>query len=285
MAGRGAWRPRRSVLYTPGTRADRWAKALQGPADVAIADLEDAVPPAEKAAARAAVAAALRASGPGKTERGVRINAFPGPWAIADVDAIAPLQPELIAVPKVESVDDVRALDHALRVRGCDAGLLLLLETAKGVLRADVLATASRRTRAVAFGAEDYAASVGARRSPEGTEVLWARSRVVAAAAAAGVDAIDQVFPALGDAAGLERDARLGASLGYRGKMVIHPDQVAVVHQAYRPGPEQVAWARRVLDAAKQAGAGEGGVVVVDGAMVDRPLILQAERFLAMDRP
>lgn len=282
------WRPRRSVLFTPGVRADRWAKAIAGQADVAIADLEDAVPPADKASARRAVGEALLASRPGKAERGVRINAWPGPWAIRDIDVLAPLRPDLIAVPKAEVPDEIRGLDHALKDRGCDAGLLLILETAKGVLRAPELASCSRRVRAVAFGAEDYAASVGARRTPEGLEVLMARSRVVAAAAAAGIDAIDQVFTALGDLAGLERDTRFGAQLGYRGKMLIHPEQVEVVHRALRPDAEELAWARAVLEAAKSAPAGglaEGGVAVVQGRMVDRPLVAQAERVVAMDRP
>jgi citrate lyase subunit beta/citryl-CoA lyase len=277
-------RARRSVLFTPATRADRWVKAWQGPADVAVADLEDAVAPADKASARRGVAEALRASGATHAERAVRINAWPGPWAIADVDAIATANPDLIVVPKVEVPDDVRNLDHALRERGCAARLLLLFETARGVLAAPELARASRRTVAVGFGAEDYAASVGARRTAEGLEVLYARSRVVAAAAAAGVDAIDQVFVHLQDLQGLERDARFGAQLGFRGKMVLHPEQVGVVHRAYQPSKEELAWAQRVLDAAAAGGVAEGGVVVVDGRMVDKPLLAQAERLVAWSK-
>jgi citrate lyase subunit beta/citryl-CoA lyase len=278
------WKPRRSVLFTPGTRADRWAKALEGPADVAVADLEDAVAPPDKAAARQAVAEALRNSKPGKAERGVRINVWPGPWAIADVDALAPLNPDLVVVPKAEVPEEIRYLDHALRERSCQAGLLLVLETARGVLRAPELAASSKRIRAIAFGAEDYAASVGARRTPEGLEVLYARSRVVAAAAAAGVDAIDQVWADLEDTAGLEQDARFGATLGYTGKMLIHPKQVEVVHRALKPTLEQLQWAKAVMEAVQKRGVAEGGVVVVEGRMVDRPLIAQAERILALSR-
>ncbi|MCA1812509.1 MAG: CoA ester lyase [Halobacteriales archaeon] len=274
-------RLRRSVLFTPASRPDRWRKALPGPADVCIADLEDAVPPAEKAQARAALADALGAAPRGQAEVGVRINAWPSAWAQEDVDALAPLQPELVAVPKCEDPDEVRGLAAALQKRGCEAGLLLLVETARGVLRAPELALASKRVQAIAFGAEDYAASVGALRTAQGLEVLYARSRVVAAAAAAGIDAIDQVWPALKDLDGLERDARLGAQLGYRGKMLIHPDQVAPVHRAYRPSPDELAQARRILDAASAAGSEAGGLVVVDGKMVDRPLVLQAQRVLA----
>ncbi|HEV8359490.1 MAG TPA: CoA ester lyase [Candidatus Thermoplasmatota archaeon] len=278
------WKPRRSVLFTPGTRADRWAKALEGPADVAVADLEDAVAPADKVAARRAVAEALRQSKPGKAERAVRINVWPGPWAVADVDVLAPLNPELVVVPKAEVADEIRSLDHALQERGCAAGLLLVLETARGVLRAPDLALSSKRIRAIAFGAEDYAASVGARRTPEGLEVLYARSRVVAAAAAAGVGAIDQVWPNLEDIPGLEQDARFGATLGYTGKMLIHPNQVEVVHRALKPTLEQLQWAKQVMEAVQKSGVAEGGVVVVEGRMIDRPLIAQAERILALGR-
>jgi citrate lyase subunit beta/citryl-CoA lyase len=281
-----SYRPRRSVLFTPGTRADRWLKALEGPADVVIADLEDAVAPADKAAARRSVQQALRdaAKQPARAERGVRINAWPSGWATEDVDALAGSRPELVAVPKAEDPDEVRALSDALAKRGCEAGLLLVLETARGVLRAPELALASKRVRCVAFGAEDYAASVGARRTRDGLEVLYARSRVVAAAAAAGVDAIDQVFVDLDDLEGLEREARFAAQLGYRGKMLVHPGQVEPVHRAFRPTEAEVAWARGVLKAVGDAGVAEGGVVVVDGRMVDRPLIAQAERVLALAR-
>jgi citrate lyase subunit beta / citryl-CoA lyase len=276
-------RLRRSVLFTPGTRVDRWTKALQGPADVAVADLEDAVPPSQKDAARGAVAEAVRGAPAGRTERAVRINAWPSPWARADVAAIAPAAPELVVVPKAEDPAMVQALDLALRKGGCsEAPLLLLCETARGVLAAPALAAASPRVVALAFGAEDYAASVGAQRTPQALEVLWARSRVVAAAAAAGVEAIDMVCTALDDVAALEAEARLGAQLGYRGKMLIHPKQVEVVHQAYRPSAERAAWAARVVAAMEGARAEEGGVVVVDGAMVDKPLLVQARRILAL---
>lgn len=278
------WRPRRSVLFTPATRADRWAKALQGPADVAVADLEDGVAPGDKAQARRALAASLRSSSPGRVERGIRINAWPSPWALEDVEALAPLGPDLVVVPKAEEPEEVRGLDEALGKAGCDAGLLLVVETARGILAAAALARASPRVRAMAFGAEDYAASVGARRTPDSLEVLYARSHVVAAAAAAGVDAVDQVWVHLADLEGLEREARIARQLGFRGKMLLHPDQVAPVHRAFRPTAEEVTWARKVQEATKAAGAREGGVVVVEGRMVDRPLLLQAERILAEER-
>ncbi|MBI4392739.1 MAG: CoA ester lyase [Euryarchaeota archaeon] len=275
-------RPLRSVLFTPATRADRWLKALEGPADVAVIDLEDAVAPADKETARRSVADALKSTRAGKTLRGVRMNSWTSRWAKDDLEAIAPLRPDLVVLPKVESGDDVIGADLLLTERGCDAELLLIIETARGVMAASAIASASPRVRAVAFGAEDYAASVGARRTVDGLEVLYARSHVVASAAAADVDAIDQVFVDFKDAAGLERDTRFGAQLGFTGKQVIHPDQVPTVHRAFRPSAGEVAWAKKVLDAVRSAGTGQGGVVAVDGRMIDPPLIRQAERVIAL---
>jgi len=277
-----ALRLRRTLLFTPGTRADRWSSALAGPADVIMADLEDSVAPADKALARKAVAKAVQESKPGKVERGVRINPWPGELAQRDIDAIASLQPDAIMLPKVETADDVRTIDRYLTDMGCRSALIVQVETAKGVLHAESIAASCPRIVAIVFGAEDYAASVGARRTAEGLEVLYARSHVVAAAATAGLDAIDQVFVALEDLDGLEKDSRLGARLGYRGKQVIHPKQAEVVHRALRPTHEEILWARRVKEAADHAGIGAGGVALIDGRMVDRPLVVQAERILAL---
>ena len=276
------WRPRRSLLWTPGTRADRWSRALQGPADLVVADLEDGVAPADKDSARAAVVAALRGSRAGGSERGVRINPWPSALASADVDAVAPAAPDLLVVPKVEEAAHVRSLEQRLQELRCESELLLMFESAAGVLRAQEIAAASTRLAAVAFGAEDYAADVGARRTQGSMEVLWARSKVVAVAAAARVDSVDQVFVALDDDHGLEADTRLGVQLGYRGKQVVHPKQVTTVHLAYRPTAAELSWARGVLEAAQLGGAADGGVVVVGRTMVDRPLVLQARRIVAL---
>jgi citrate lyase beta subunit len=278
----------RSVLYTPGDRGDRVRKAWgEGLADLAIADLEDAVAPAAKAEARRQVAAALREVPTSRSLRGVRINAWPSRLAEQDLAAVLPGRPDLVAVPKCESVEALQALDEHLAQRerelGVDEGstrLLVILETAAGILSARELASASPRTLAVAFGAEDLAADVGMRRSPGNREVAVPRSLVALAAAAAGVAAIDMVTA---DPKDLERTAVEAAEargLGYSGKMCIHPAQVAAVHEAFRPTPEETAWARRVLGAVEKADVAEGGVVVVDGKMVDVPFIEQARRIL-----
>jgi citrate lyase subunit beta/citryl-CoA lyase len=274
------WRPRRSVLFTPAGRADRWHKTLKaGKADVAVIDLEDAVPMAEKENARKAVARALKDAPDSRTERALRINTWPSALAAADLAAITPGSVDLILVPKAERAEDVKDLDAALSARGDDARLMLIVETARGVLHADRFPPASDRVVALAFGAEDYAATVGARRTHRATEVLWARSRTVAAAAAYDVQAIDQVYVDYKDAEGFLEECRFAAQLGYEGKMLIHPDQVAIAHGAFAPTEAQMAQAQRIIEAVTAAG-GDVGVVIVDGRMIDGPLIAQARRIM-----
>lgn len=285
-------RPRlRSVLYTPGDRGDRLEKALrEQAADLVLGDLEDAVAPDRKAEARRQVAAAFKAAPPpaaGRGLRGVRINAWPGQLANDDLAAVLPLRPDVVAVPKCEDPKALAALaahlDAAERGLGIPPGhtrLLVILETAAGVLNARELAGSSRRVLAVAFGAEDLAADAGLRRSASNSEVAVPRALVALAAAAARVAAVDMVTADPKDAARVAREAGEARALGYAGKMCIHPAQVAPVHEAFRPTSDEVAWARRVTDAVAKAGIAAGGVVVVDGKMVDVPFIQQARRIL-----
>ena len=289
-----AGRPRlRSVLYTPGDRGDRLEKALrEQAADLVLGDLEDAVAPERKDEARRQVAGAFKSAqrpAPGAGGlRGVRINAWPGQAANDDLAAVMPLRPDVVAVPKCEDPKAVAALaahlDAVERGLGIAAGstrLLVILETAAGVLAARELAAASRRVLAVAFGAEDLAADAGLRRSASNAEVAVPRALVALAAAAAKVAAVDMVTADPKDAARVGREAGEARALGYSGKMCIHPAQVGPVHEAFRPTPDEVAWARRVVDAVAKAGIGAGGVVVVDGKMVDVPFVNQAQRILA----
>jgi citrate lyase beta subunit len=279
----------RSILYTPGDRGDRLQTALKdGKADVVMADLEDAVPAERKADARQQVLAAWKAVPSSRSLRGVRINAWPSPEAEADLEAILPGRPELVAVPKCEQVADLRALDGKLKMHEGRHNMPLgsirvmaILETAAGVLAARELAAASKRIAAVAFGAEDLAADAGLRRSADNAEVAVPRALVALAAAAAGVAAVDMITA---DPRDLERtalEAKQARSLGYAGKMCIHPLQVVAVHEALRPTAQEIAWARRVSDAVEKAGIEGGGVAVVDGRMVDVPFIRQARRILA----
>ncbi len=266
----------RSVLFTPGMRPERIQKAWdKGAADVVVADLEDAVAPEDKGAARNAVAGVL-ANATSPCQRAVRINAWPGDLAQADLDAVLPHRPDIIVVPKAEDPDSLHPLIDRLPE---GTHLLLILETARGVLNAQALA-ALPRVAAVAFGAEDLAADAGMRRTPRNSEVAVPRSLVALAAAAAGVAAIDMITADYQDTERFQREADEAVGLGYAGKMCLHPTQVAAAHAAWMPSPDEIAWAQRVVHAAESGGAQEGGVISLDGKMIDIPLIRQARAIL-----
>ena len=273
---------RRSVLFTPGDRPEMLRKAPTTGADVVVFDLEDAVAPERMAEAREAVNDVLTSDFDPDCEVCVRVTAEA---VEADLDVVLRGDPRLDAVmcPKVGSAADVERVADVLSEHDAGRPIFALIETAEGVLAAPAIAAADPTT-AVCFGAEDLAADIGATRTPEGTEVLYARERVVLAASAAGVDAVDIVFTAIEDGEGLAEETAFGAGLGYDGKMVIHPAQVAVVNDAYTPTPERVEWAERVLDARDRAADEGRGVFRVDGEMVDAPLIAQAERVVERAR-
>lgn len=273
---------RRSVLFSPGDRPEMLRKAPDAGADVVVFDLEDAVLPDRKAAARDHVAAALADVGTADAEICVRVNPV-GRGAAADLDAVlgadAVAALDAVVLPKAESGDDVAALGRLLDERSLSVPVLALVETARGVLRAESVADADP-TDALLYGAEDLAADVGSARSGDAA-VRYAREHVLLAARAAGVDAIDAVFTDVADADGLRSAAADAAALGYDGKMVIHPAQVTPVHEAFAPSDSDVAWARRVLAARDEADAAGRGVFTVDGEMVDAPVVARAERLLS----
>jgi citrate lyase subunit beta/citryl-CoA lyase len=266
---------RRTVLFSPGDRPEMCRKAPATGADTVVFDLEDAVAPSRKAHARAAVADVL--SDPDfdpAAEVAVRVAA-PAAALAALADAA---RLDAVMVPKAD-VEAIPRVADALDARSLSVPILALIETATGVLDAHEVA-AHPAVDACCFGAEDLAADLGATRTAEGTEVLYARERVVLTARAAGVDAVDTVYTDLDDHEGLRKETRFASTLGYDGKMVVHPDQVSVVHDALAPDPEAVAWAERVLAARDEADAAERGVFEVDGEMIDAPLIARAERIL-----
>jgi citrate lyase subunit beta/citryl-CoA lyase len=271
--------PRRSLLFSPGDQPELMRKAPGAGADVVVFDLEDAVAPDAKADGREAVREVLTdpAFDP-DCEVGVRVNPDPA-LAAADLDTVVADDARLDAVmqAKTDSSADVQTLVDLLDERGAvDVPVLALCESAAGVLHAEAIA-AHERVDAIAFGAEDLSADVGATRTAEGTEVLYAREHVVLAAAAADVEAIDTVFTDFGDDEGLRADTEFALELGYDGKMCIHPAQVSVVNEAFTPEESRVVWARKVLEAAAEADDEGVGVFEVDGEMIDAPLVSQAE--------
>jgi len=273
---------RRSLLFSPGDQPDLMRKAPDSGADVVAFDLEDAVAPGAKAAAREAVNEVLTdPEFDPSCEVCVRINAVhPDREAAAkDLKAVLAGEPRIdsVMLPKAERAADVRILDDMLAARRADLPVLALCESAAGVLHAESIA-AAEPVAAVAFGAEDLAADTGASRTREGTEVLHARERVVLAAAAAGVDAIDTVFTDIGESEALADDTGFALELGYDGKMCIHPAQVSVVNDAFTPADDRIEWAHRVLTAAAEAEADGVGVFRVDDEMIDAPLVARAEQ-------
>jgi len=272
---------RRSLLFTPGDRPEMLRKAPGAGADVIVFDLEDAVAPERKGEARSIVADVLRDPDfDPDPEVCVRVNSV-GVAAAVDLDVLgdALSAVDAVMVPKVREPDDVRTLSRLLAERDVDADVLALIETATGVLEARGIA-AVNATDALVFGAEDLAADLGATRTDEGTEVLYAREHVVLAASAAGIDAIDTIHADIDDVEGLREAARFAVQLGYDGKLAIHPTQIDPINDAFTPEGDEIDWAERVLEAKETADAEGRGVFTVDGEMIDPPLIERAKRVL-----
>ena len=283
-------RPLRSLLFVPGNRRRMLEKARALPADAVIFDLEDGVPPDEKPAARALVREAIEA-GPYGSQVVVRINALNTGLSEADLEAVLAAGIQAVCLPKAETVEDVTRLASLLaaleEARGLPLGsvsLLLLVETALGVLNAFDMAKASERVRALCLGGEDLCLDLGALRTKEGLELAHARSQVVVSARAASVSPIDTVFTDLNDQDGLLAEARLVRQLGYSGKLLIHPRQIETVHCAFAPSDEELAYARRVVDGFEATLARGGGVFALDGKMIDAPIVARAREALAYAR-
>ena len=281
-------RPRRALLYVPGTSMKMMTKAAGLEVDSVCLDLEDAVALGQKEEARGLVAQALAELDFGRTERCVRINEAGSDLARADLEAILPLHPDAIILPKVDSPDALLWADEMLLEAETRHGwpiggiaLIALIETAMGVVRLADIAASTPRLQALAFGAEDLMADVGGKRTSSNREVAYPRSAVAITAAAFGLQALDQVFVAYKDLDGFRAEAEEAAILGYQGKQVIHPAQAQVAQEVFTPSEEEIAHAQRVLEAMREAEARGEGVFALDGKMVDGPMIKAARRVLA----
>lgn len=281
--------PMRTLMYVPGNKRNLFPKAANSGADIIVLDLEDAVPMAEKATARAMVEEGIKAGDLKNARTMVRINGLDTMESSLDVKAAVIPGVMGLRVPKVETPEEIRELDSVVTDleghSGLEKGtikLMPILESPLGVLRAFDIATASNRVVAVTFGAEDFTVGLGVERSREGIELRHARAHVALCAAAARVAAIDTIYPNFQDEEGLIAEARLVKQLGFSGKSVIHPRQIATIHQVFTPTPEEVERARRVVDAFEKATAEGSGTIAVDGKMVDLPVVLRAQRTLAL---
>ncbi|HEX7075555.1 MAG TPA: CoA ester lyase [Hyphomicrobiaceae bacterium] len=274
----------RSVLFVPGSRPDRFDKAITSDADAVCVDLEDAVAPAHKDQARAAATAFLaHGGGGGSPDRVLRINSPRKAVGLRDLLAVIEARPSggTLLIPKVESAEELCWIDQLLTEAALDLTLVALLETPRAIDRAPAIVTAgpTRRLTAVMLGGLDLSAELGASGTWE--SLLFARSRLVQAAAQAGIAAIDMPFVDVGDPEGCGSEARRALALGFTAKMAIHPTQVPIINETYTPTPEEVARAQRVVRALADA---PDGVLLLDGKMVERPVVLAMERVLARAR-
>jgi citrate lyase subunit beta/citryl-CoA lyase len=274
-------RLRRSRIYLPGNRPRMIQKGPLLGADAVILDLEDSVSPEEKDAARILVARAIETLDFGESEVMVRINPI-HTGGLVDLPVILAAGPEAIVVPKCESRDDVLAVDIAINESnpGKPVAIIPMIESAKGILNAYEVASASARVDAVTFGGEDFTQDIGATRTKEGREIFWGRSMLVIAAKAAGVQALDTVFSDLNDEAGLRRDTREIKEMGFDGRAAVHPAQIEIIHEIFTPSEAELQYASNVLSCAEKARREGSGVAVFKGKMIDKPIIQRAEKMI-----
>lgn len=279
-------RPRRSVLYLPGTNAKALEKAKSLAADSLIFDLEDAVAPEAKDAARAEIAAAVRAGGYGEREVIVRVNGLGSPWGQADLAAIVPAGPDALLFPKVDGPDDLRAARAGVLAAGgaAELPLLVMIETPKGVLALREIAAAAEEFGLVGLvaGTNDLAKEMRAALAPPRAAFQAVLSMIVLAARAHGLAAIDGVFNAIADHAGFLAECAQGQALGFDGKTIIHPSQIEGANAAFSPSSAEIAHARGIIAAfAAPENAGRG-VLKIDGRMVELLHLAQAQRLTAL---
>jgi citrate lyase subunit beta/citryl-CoA lyase len=280
--------PLRSILFVPGNKGRMLEKARSLPADAVILDLEDGVPQGEKALARATVRQALE-GGAYAPQVILRLNALSTGLAEADLQEAPLPNVDAVCLPKAERVGDVERLASTLETMEMERRLptravemLLMVETALGVLAAYDMARASQRVRALCLGGEDLAKDLGAIRTREGKELAHARAHLVIAARAAGAVAIDTIYADLNDFDGLLADAQKARQLGYSGKLLIHPAQIEPVHSAFAPSREEMEHARRVVEAFEAAEAQGEGVIALEGQMIDAPVVARARAMLEL---
>ena len=273
-------RPRRSFIFSPGLKPDMYPKALACGTDIVCVELEDGIAPKDKQQAREhALALFGTPQADDGVERIVRINCLRSAFGLADVQAVldTPTPPPGLMLPKVVSPDEITWLDDLLTERGHDTRLHIIIETNAALESAYEIARASARIEALFFGGVDMAAELRCRNAWE--PLLYARSRVVHAAAATGIDVIDVPYLDLDDLSGMEREACLAKELGFSGKGAIHPKQIPILNQVFTPSESEIAHAQKILHAFEAA---DTGLVVVDGKLIEKPVIREMRRVLSI---
>ena len=271
-------------MFVPGNNPGMMQDAfIYGP-DSIMLDLEDSVTMAEKDAARLLVHNALKTIDYGNTEMVVRINPLNTAYGKKDVEAVVKAGVHVIRMPKTETAEEVREVEREIeRVEkeiGClgRTRIMAAIESTLGIVNAYEIAVASERMMGIALGAEDYCANLKTRRSPEGTELLFARQQIVVAARAAGIDALDTVYSNLNDMETFRKEVELIKQLGFDGKSIINPRQIEIVNEVFAPTEKAIEKAKTIIAAIKEAEKRGSGVIAVNGKMVDRPVVIRAQR-------
>ena len=273
-------RPRRSFIFAPGLRPDMFPKALASGADIVCIELEDGIAPKDKLIARQrALVLFEHPQADDGVERIVRINSMRERFGIEDVGAILATQtpPPALMMPKVRTPDEVKQLDGLLTEAGHDTALHVIIETNEGLEAAYEIAHCSNRIAALFFGGVDMAAELRCKNAWE--PLLYARSRVVHAAASAGLDVIDVPYLDLDDTTGMRVEAQQARELGFAGKGAVHPKQIAVLNEVFTPSQDQIDRARRIID---EFEAADTGLVVIDGKLIEKPVLREMYRIVAI---
>lgn len=271
-------------MFVPGNNPGMMADAhIYGP-DSIMLDLEDSVTMAEKDTARLLVHNALKTIDYGDTEMVVRINPLNTPYGKKDIEAVVKAGVHVIRMPKTETAEEVieveREIEKVEREIGCvgRTKIMAAIESTLGIVNAYAIATASPRMMGIALGAEDYSANLKTQRTPGGDELRLARETIVVAARAAGIDALDTVYSNLNDMDTFRKEVEFIKTLGFDGKSVINPRQIPVVNEVFAPKEKEIEKSRTILAAIKEAEKKGSGVIAVNGKMVDRPVVLRAQR-------
>mgnify|MGYP001367629647 FL=1 len=276
------------MMFVPGNNPGMMADAhIYGP-DSIMLDLEDSVTMAEKDTARLLVYNALKTIDYGDTEMVVRINPLNTPYGKKDIEAVVKAGVNVIRMPKTETAEEVieveREIERVEKEIGClgRTQIMAAIESTLGVVNAYAIATASPRMMGIALGAEDYCANLKAQRTPGGDELRLARETIVVAARAAGIDALDTVYSNLNDMETFRQEVEYIHRLGFDGKSIINPRQIEIVNQVFAPTEKAIEKARAIIAAIKEAEKRGSGVIAVNGKMVDRPVVIRAQRTIEL---
>ena len=276
------------MMFVPGNNPGMMADAhIYGP-DSIMLDLEDSVTMAEKDTARLLVYNALKSIDYGDTEMVVRINPLNTPYGKKDIEAVVKAGVHVIRMPKTETAEEVveveREIERVEKEIGClgRTQIMAAIESTLGVVNAYAIATASKRMMGIALGAEDYSANLQTQRTPGGEELRLARETIVVAARAAGIDALDTVYSNLNDMETFRKEVEFIKTLGFDGKSIINPRQIEVVNEVFAPSEKAIEKARTIIAAIKEAEKKGSGVIAVNGKMVDRPVVIRAQRTIEL---